>query len=59
MFGETMLMVLFFFVSEPTMELHEDRDTMDLNLFADTGNAWILGLARGGHKQKKKTVCSQ
>ncbi len=54
-----MLMVLFFFVSEPTMELHEDRDTMDLNLFADTGNAWILGLARGGHKQKKKTVCSQ
>ncbi len=54
-----MLMVPFFFISEPTMELHEDRETVDLNLFADTRNAWILGLARGGHKPKKKTVCSQ
>jgi hypothetical protein len=59
MVGETMLMVPFFFISEPTMELHEDRETVDLNLFADTRNAWILGLARGGHKPKKKTVCSQ
>jgi hypothetical protein len=46
-----MLMVPFFFVYEPTMELHDERETMDLNLSADTRNAWILGLARGGHKQ--------
>jgi hypothetical protein len=42
MIGETILMVVpFFFVLEPTMELHEERETMDLNLSADARNAWI------------------
>ncbi len=49
-----MLMVPFFLVFEPTMELHEERETMDLNLSADTRNAWIVGLARGVYKPKKK-----
>jgi hypothetical protein len=49
-----MLKVPFFFVYERTMELRDERETMDLNLSADTRNAWILGLARGGHNQKKK-----
>jgi hypothetical protein len=38
MVGETMLMVLFFFVFEPSMELDEERETMDLNLSTDTRN---------------------
>ncbi len=49
-----MSMVPFFCVFEPTMEVHEERETMDLNLSADTRNAWILGVARGGYKPKKK-----
>jgi hypothetical protein len=56
MVGEIMFMVLFFFVFEPTMELHEDRETLDLTLSADTRNAWILGLAKGGRKQKKNCL---